>query len=268
MVSVARCRRPRSCAPIATRQRARSTISGSRAALAITVSPSASAAAISRFSVAPDRGLGETRCSRPSGPCGAGAGRSRSLELDLGAQRLQALEVQVDRARRRWRSRRAARPWPRRSAPAAGPAPAPRRASCARGHRAPCARGSRGACSVSRARARRPTWSPRRPHAAAGAASRRCRPGRARCRAQRLVGQQAGGHDRQGGVLGAADRDGAVERRPPRIEDAVHGLRLLARAWAGSRRSGACICPCGRHRRPRAAPSPLRNRNWQMPSLA
>jgi hypothetical protein len=42
---------PEICAPIATRQLARSTTSGSRAAFSITVSPSASAAAIIRFSV-------------------------------------------------------------------------------------------------------------------------------------------------------------------------------------------------------------------------
>ena len=42
---------PEICAPIATRQFARSTTSGSRAAFSITVSPSASVAAIIRFSV-------------------------------------------------------------------------------------------------------------------------------------------------------------------------------------------------------------------------
>ncbi len=47
-------------APIATRQSARSEISGSRATLASTVWPSARLAAMSRFSVAPTEANGRT----------------------------------------------------------------------------------------------------------------------------------------------------------------------------------------------------------------
>ena len=55
-------------APIATRQAARSPISGSRAALASTVRPSASVAAISRFSVAPTETNGNTIVAPRSRP--------------------------------------------------------------------------------------------------------------------------------------------------------------------------------------------------------
>ena len=53
---------------MALRQRARSPISGSRAALASTVRPSANAAAISRFSVAPTETNGNTMVAPRSLP--------------------------------------------------------------------------------------------------------------------------------------------------------------------------------------------------------
>ena len=55
---------PSICAPIATRQAARSTISGSIAAFSSTVVPSANAAAISTFSVAPTLTISNT-CLAP-----------------------------------------------------------------------------------------------------------------------------------------------------------------------------------------------------------
>ena len=60
--------------PIATRQWARSVISGSRAALSSTVVPLASAAAIIRFSVAPTDTLGKVKRA-PLRPLGALATR-------------------------------------------------------------------------------------------------------------------------------------------------------------------------------------------------
>ena len=59
-------------APMATRQSARSLISGSRAALDSTVRPCARLAAISRFSVAPTETKGN-RMSAPCKPCGTEA---------------------------------------------------------------------------------------------------------------------------------------------------------------------------------------------------
>ncbi len=63
---------PLMSAPMALRQRAKSPISGSRAALTNTVSPRASDAAISRFSVAPTEGLAKMT-SAPTRPFGARA---------------------------------------------------------------------------------------------------------------------------------------------------------------------------------------------------
>ena len=65
---------PSTVAPIRRSIRHRSTISGSRATLSITVRPLASAAAISRFSVAPTLGK-SSRSSAPCRPCGASATR-------------------------------------------------------------------------------------------------------------------------------------------------------------------------------------------------
>ena len=63
---------PSICAPIFTRQAARSTISGSRAALPITVVPFASVAAINAFSVAPTETKGKS-IRPPFSPPGARA---------------------------------------------------------------------------------------------------------------------------------------------------------------------------------------------------
>ena len=62
---------PSISAPIATRQRHRSVISGSRAAFSISVSPRASAAAISTFSVAPTETIGKVTRPPSRPPLGA-----------------------------------------------------------------------------------------------------------------------------------------------------------------------------------------------------
>ncbi len=78
-------------APIAIRQRPRSSISGSRAAFSITVSPSASEAAISVFSVAPTETMGNSMRA-PFKPRGAGDDHIALFELDLGAERSSAFK--------------------------------------------------------------------------------------------------------------------------------------------------------------------------------
>ena len=166
----------------------------------------------------PARGRSRPRARSwpPAAPCPSGAGRS-------GAGR--------------WRSRPAARPGRRRCAPAAAPAPAPRRASCARGRRVPCRSGSRGACSTIRPGSPA-TWVAETPRCCSSCwvEAMSARSGTL-ARSSGSVGQQAGAHDRQGRVLGPADLDGAFERHAALDEDAVHGRsrRSLARAWAGSR---------------------------------
>ena len=85
---------PETFAPMRFRKSARSTISGSRAALSMTVSPSASTAAIIRFSVPGDRdlvedetGAAQTSCLRPN---------VAVFDLDGCAHRAQAGHVQID----------------------------------------------------------------------------------------------------------------------------------------------------------------------------
>ena len=82
-------------APIALRHAARSTTSGSRAAFSSVVTPSASVAAIIRFSVPVTVTMSNTNARAVQ------ARRARVdvavLEVDLGAHRLQALDVLVDR---------------------------------------------------------------------------------------------------------------------------------------------------------------------------
>ena len=82
-------------APIATRNSQRSVISGSRAALSMRVTPSASTAAVSRFSVAPTR-------REVEGDVGAVEPVGERLEvpvaeLERGPHRFQARHVHVDR---------------------------------------------------------------------------------------------------------------------------------------------------------------------------
>ena len=82
-----------------------------------------------------------------------------------------------------------------------------------------------------------------------------------------LVGQQAGRHQRQGGVLGAADGDLAGERPAAADADAIHDLSLLysprQRDAALAHVFAGLVGVAGL-----AGSLPCRNRNWQMPSLA
>ena len=89
---------PAICAPMRRRHWARSTISGSRAALRITVVPRASVAAISTFSVAPTETKGKSTTA-PFSPVGRGRVDVAVAQVEGGAERLEAAQVQVDRAR-------------------------------------------------------------------------------------------------------------------------------------------------------------------------
>ncbi len=88
--------RARRCSrPSRSRQRARSTISGSRAAFSSTVVPSASVAAISRFSVPVTVAMSNTHLGPAQPPFGIDVA---VIEVDRGAHGLQALDVLVDGA--------------------------------------------------------------------------------------------------------------------------------------------------------------------------
>ena len=84
-------------APMAIRKFARSTTSGSRAAFSSTVSPSASVAAIMRFSVPVTVTVSSTRRA-PLRRSGARLDVA-VLDVDVGAHGLQARDVDVDRTR-------------------------------------------------------------------------------------------------------------------------------------------------------------------------
>jgi hypothetical protein len=195
-------------APIAMRHSARSSISGSRAALPArsrlrrAQPPSARfrwrrprrtgnsmRAPLSRPGAARRHSPRRGRSRRPAPPAPSGAGRP---------------------AARRWRSRRAARPWRRRCARPAGPAPGTRRASCAR-----CRR-MRRAISVSPSP--RPAPSVNRPSTPKlRSSSAMARTSARRGTLVRTSGSavsKARRHQRQGGVLGAADGISPCEPRP------------------------------------------------------
>ena len=91
------CPLPRSRAPIAFRRSAKSEISGSRAALSMTVVPFANAAAMRMFSVAPTLGNSSV-IGAPLKPIGE-APDVAVLELEGRAERLETGQVHVDRAR-------------------------------------------------------------------------------------------------------------------------------------------------------------------------
>ena len=88
-------------APISISISARSAISGSCAAFSSTVSPSASAAAIRKFSVpvTVTMSVRDAGALQPLQPFGQLGDHVAVLDHDLGAHRLQALDVLVDRAR-------------------------------------------------------------------------------------------------------------------------------------------------------------------------
>ena len=127
---------PSILAPILMRQSATSPISGSRAAFSMTVSPLASAAANRTLCVAPTETFGKHDAAAAQA-----FRRARkdvaAFDIDLGAERLQAHQMQIDRAACRWRSRRAATPWPAACARGAGQAPRSWRASARPFRRAP-----------------------------------------------------------------------------------------------------------------------------------
>ena len=151
------------------------------------------------------------------------------VELDGGAEALRAPGCGDRPAACRWRSRRAATPAPASAARRAAPAPAPRRASCARDRRARWSR----RCAARRAPAPVPALV-----LALGAAQgdrdavlhqemrHRRDVGDARHPAQhqRLVGQEAGHHQRQRRVLRAADGDSPLERNAAADADPVHDM--------------------------------------------
>ena len=87
---------PTTMAPMRLRKAARSAISGSRAALSMTVVPLASTAASSRFSVAPT--LGNSSTMRAPNSSSARASMYAVAKLELGAHLLEAAQVHVDRA--------------------------------------------------------------------------------------------------------------------------------------------------------------------------
>ena len=87
---------PEIFAPMAMRQRARSSISGSRAALPIRVSPLARVAAISAVSVAPTETKGNSMRA-PFRPLWRRGDDIAIFQRDGGAQRFQRLQVQIDR---------------------------------------------------------------------------------------------------------------------------------------------------------------------------
>ena len=89
---------PEILAPILLRQSATSPISGSRAALSITVVPCASAAAIIAVWVPPTVTLGNSM-SPPRRPFLRARDHIAALDLDLGAELLQRHDQQVDRPR-------------------------------------------------------------------------------------------------------------------------------------------------------------------------
>ena len=92
------CRRRSMRAPIPVSIAQMSTISGSRAALSISVTPLASTAAISRFSVAPTLGK-SSQIVAPCSPPGADGDDEAVLAGDLGAHPGQAGDVHVQPAR-------------------------------------------------------------------------------------------------------------------------------------------------------------------------
>ena len=87
---------PRMCAPMRLRNAVRSVISGSRAAFSMTVSPLASTAAVTRFSVAPT--LGNSSTMRAPFSLWQRACDESVRDLELRAHRVQAAEVHVELA--------------------------------------------------------------------------------------------------------------------------------------------------------------------------
>ena len=148
------------------------------------------------------------------------------FEIDLRAHRLEALDVQIDRPRADGATagqrnlRLAVR------APAAAPAPGSSRASCARCRRAPARIRSSAACR--RIVSLWPSPAPRRMFMLTpNCISRSAMPPMSARRGMllqrhRLVGQQRRGHQLQRRILGAADRNFALEAVAAPYPNSVH----------------------------------------------
>ena len=106
-------------AHLAEHQRPGRLISGSRAALSITVVPSASTAAIRMFSVAPT--LGKSRRDRRAAQVVRLADHRRRARSPSGRRARAGRSGACPAGGIRWRPRRAARPWPGGSRPISGP---------------------------------------------------------------------------------------------------------------------------------------------------
>ena len=93
--------------------------------------------------------------------------------------------------------------------------------------------------------------------------------------AQGFAGEQRGDHQRQGGVLGARDRDGPVQALPPDDANAIHACstptrwrpdgrrRSAPRSARSSRQACAAPRPCGGAGWPRKASA----RRWVLAAL-
>src|SRR5579862_2637007 len=73
---------------------------------------------------------------------------------------------------------------------------------------------------------------------------------------QRLLGEEGGGHKRQGGVLRPADRDGTGERLAAPDTDPVHGS-MGSTGSGGGAQANACSPGASRF-----YPSPLEGEGW------
>ena len=129
-----RCRRPRCSRPSRPGSAARSTTSGSRAAFSSTVRPSASVAAIIRFSVPVTVTVSWTMRAPRSRP--AVRVDVAALDRDLGAHRLETGDVQVHGSRADRAAAGQRHLAPRRGAPPAGRARGSMRAWSSRDRRA------------------------------------------------------------------------------------------------------------------------------------
>ena len=216
---------PSISAPIARRQRARSAISGSRAAFSSTVVPRASVAAMSAFSVAPTEtsGKGEAAAAEPAR---GRAGMDVALaQVERGAHRLQRAQVEVhgtraDGAAARQRDHRLALAREERAEHEDRGAHAAddlvvglARGDGVRGQRQHAAVAQRARLRAERAQQRR--------HGGDVAEARRVG------KRQRLLGEQRRGHQGEAGVLGARDLDAAREGAAAMDHDLVHQRGLL-----------------------------------------
>ena len=208
-----------------------STISGSRAALSISVTPLASTAAISRFSVAPTLGK-SSQIVRAAQPVRGGRDDEAVLAGDLGAHpragRRRACPARASRSRRR----PGAPPARGRGGPAAARARRSTRAAGAPGRSRPRCRGSAGT-SITR--------SPESSSSNASTALARRSPAAQHLRHDRDVGdprhvgeharpsaQQRRRHQLERGVLRADHPHLAGQPRPALDPDHIHGVAGMA----------------------------------------